>query len=103
MRNDSSMAGTSMMLDLKNRSFSKEIHAKLGLNINMWGSLAEPGELAGNTHEKASQSTGIPQGIPVYFTGHDTQFAIFGSGAQLNQPILSLGYLGNFNGSHQSV
>lgn len=91
MRNDSSMAGTSMMLDLNKRSFSKEIHAKLGLNINIWGSLAEPGELAGKIHQEASQLTGIPQGIPVYFAGHDTQFAIFGSGAQLNQPILSSG------------
>lgn len=91
MRNDSSMSGTSMMLDLKSRSLSKEIHAKLGLDTNMWGSLAEPGEQAGRIHEKASQITGIPVGIPVYFAGHDTQFAIFGSGAELNQPVLSSG------------
>ncbi|WP_372774276.1 L-fuculokinase [Mangrovibacterium sp.] len=90
-RNDSTMAGTSMMLDLKNRQFSNEIHDKLGLDTTIWGSLAEPGEQAGTTHETASQSTGIPQGIPVYFAGHDTQFAIFGSGAELNQPVLSSG------------
>ena len=91
MRNDSSMAGTSMMLDLKTRNFSKEIHDKLGLDSNIWGSLADPGELAGKTHEKATQTTGIPEGTPVYFAGHDTQFAIFGSGAELNQPVLSSG------------
>ncbi|MFR1411156.1 MAG: hypothetical protein ACLSUW_01810 [Akkermansia sp.] len=33
-----------------------------------------------------------PGGIPVISAGHDTQFAIFGSGADKNQPVLSSGH-----------
>lgn len=91
MQNDSSMGGTSMMFDLNRRGFSTAIHDKLELPVNIWGPLAEPGDEAGAIHKKASQETGIPQGTPVYFAGHDTQFAIFGSGAGLNQPVLSSG------------
>jgi L-fuculokinase len=42
-------------------------------------------------HSEAAKASGLPQGTPVFFAGHDTQFAIFGSGAQLNQPVLSSG------------
>ena len=41
--------------------------------------------------EKLHAETSIPAGIPVVATGHDTQFAIFGSGAEINQPVLSSG------------
>ncbi len=34
---------------------------------------------------------GLSSGIPVISCGHDTQFAILGSGAALNQPVLSSG------------
>jgi len=91
LRNDTTMAGTSMMLDMLTRKFSLEILGKIGLNPSIFGDLAEPGELAGNTHKLASEATGIPEGTPVFFAGHDTQFAIFGSGAKLNQPVLSSG------------
>lgn len=89
--NDITMAGTSMMFDLNRRIFSDKIHNKLGLNLNIWGTLAEPGDLAGKIHKKASELTGIPANTPVYFAGHDTQFAIFGSGAKLNQLVLNSG------------
>ena len=41
--------------------------------------------------QKPHAETSIPDGIPVVATGHDTQFAIFGSGAEKNQPVLSSG------------
>ena len=41
--------------------------------------------------QKLHQKHAIPAGIPVVATGHDTQFAIFGSGAEKNQPVLSSG------------
>jgi L-fuculokinase len=91
LKNDSTMAGTSMMLDLSTRKFSEEIHEKLGITTQIWGPIAEPGDFAGKTHAVAAQKTGIPEGTSVFFAGHDTQFAIYGSGAQLNQPVLSSG------------
>ena len=40
---------------------------------------------------KASCETSIPVLTPVVATGHDTQFEVFGSGAERNQPVLSSG------------
>lgn len=91
LRNDTTMAGTSMMVDLKNRGLSEEILTTIGLEKELFGPLAEPGEQIGSIHLEASEKTGIPQGIPAFFAGHDTQFAIFGSGAEVNQPVLSSG------------
>ena len=53
--------------------------------------MVEAGTITGTISKKASAETSIPDGIPVVATGHDTQFAIFGSGAEINQPVLSSG------------
>lgn len=55
------------------------------------GPLVEAGSVVGNITLKASEETSIPRNLPVVATGHDTQFAIFGSGAEKNQPVLSSG------------
>ncbi|MEA7609699.1 hypothetical protein ONJ23_26030, partial [Salmonella enterica subsp. enterica serovar Virginia] len=34
---------------------------------------------------------GLPAGVPVISAGHDTQFALFGAGAQQGEPVLSSG------------
>lgn len=91
MRNDVTMAGTSMTMDLASRKLSGQIYKDLGIDVNLLGELAEPGEKAGELTKRAENKTGLPTGTPVYFTGHDTQFAIFGSGADLGQPVLSTG------------
>jgi len=90
-KNDSSMMGTSMMADLSHRNFSKWILKALGFNIDIFGPIVEPGDKAGEVDSLASTLTGLPEGTPAFFTGHDTQFAIFGSGAALKQPVLSSG------------
>ena len=91
MQNDATMMGTSMMTDLKNRCFSDEILSSLDINKDLFGEIAEPGDRAGAVHDEGSLSTRIPKDTPVFFAGHDTQFAVFGSGAKLNQPVLSSG------------
>nr|WP_321452843.1 L-fuculokinase [uncultured Carboxylicivirga sp.] len=91
MQNDATMMGTSMMTDLQNRCFSDEILSALSIDKNLFGEIAEPGDRAGAVHADGSTTTGIPDDTPVFFAGHDTQFAIFGSGAKLNQPVLSSG------------
>lgn len=91
MVNDITMAGTSMVTSLKTRKFSKSILGKIGFPAGKLGDIAESGTVTGKINMKASVETGIPSGVPVIATGHDTQFAIFGSGADKNQPVLSSG------------
>ncbi len=91
MINDTTMAGTSMLTNLSTRGFSKNIINKIRFPFEKTGTLVEAGTVIGKTNSKASAETAIPEGIPVVATGHDTQFAIFGSGAEKNQPVLSSG------------
>jgi L-fuculokinase len=89
--NDMTMAGTSMATSLSTRSWSNNILNRIGFPSDKMGSPVEPGTIIGMVNQKASSSTSLPEGIPVVATGHDTQFAIFGSGAEVNQPVLSSG------------
>ncbi|MDG5799777.1 L-fuculokinase [Marinilabiliaceae bacterium ANBcel2] len=89
--NDTTMIGTSMMADIEKRSFSNKILDSLGLSETLFGSMGEPGDHVGNVDKRGSVATGIPEGVPLFLAGHDTQFAIYGSGADLNQPVLSSG------------
>ncbi|MBS2214011.1 L-fuculokinase, partial [Carboxylicivirga mesophila] len=91
MVNDTTMMGTSMMSDIEKRDFSEEILNAIGIDRGLFGELAEPGEQAGSISQSVAALTGLPVGTLVFVAGHDTQFAIFGSGAQLNQPVLSSG------------
>ncbi len=87
---DTTMAGTSMMTDIKTRKFSTEILDAIGIE-NKFPPMVEPGDIVGKINKKASTETGIPKDIKVIAAGHDTQFAIFGSGAKENDVVLSSG------------
>ena len=89
--NDITMAGTSMVTSLSSRNWSGNILEKIGFPLSKLGKPVEPGTITGSVNSKASAATGLPEGLPVIATGHDTQFAIFGSGAEVNQPVLSSG------------
>ncbi len=91
MTNDATMAGTSMLTSLTSRKMSENILKKIGFPAGKFGTISEPGTVTGKVTSKAAAETGIPEGTPVVATGHDTQFAIFGSGAEKNQPVLSSG------------
>jgi L-fuculokinase len=88
---DVSMMGTSMLGDLQNRQFSEEILSLLNIDSKIFPELKEAGQKLGEVNKEASVLTGIPQGAPVFSAGHDTQFAIFGSGAKVNEAVLSSG------------
>lgn len=91
MANDASMAGTSMLTSLYTRSFSENILNKIKFPFEKMKHPVEAGTITGKVNSRASAETSLPEGIPVIATGHDTQFAIFGSGAEKNQPVLSSG------------
>jgi len=87
---DTTMAGTSMMSDIRTRCFSEEIIGSIGIENN-FPELVEPGVIVGTISHEASKEMTLPKGIPVLAGGHDTQFAIFGSGAKENEVVLSSG------------
>jgi L-fuculokinase len=89
--NDISMAGTSMLTDLKTFSLSDTILTKIGCDRGIFGEIGQAGDAIGNVTPVASGQTGIPSGTLVCLTGHDTQFAIYGSGAEISQPVVSSG------------
>jgi L-fuculokinase len=91
MVNDTTMSGTSMLTSLEIRGFSENILNKIGFPSEKFGPVAEAGSITGKISKSASEQSALPEGIPVVATGHDTQFAIFGSGAEINQPVLSSG------------
>jgi L-fuculokinase len=91
MVNDITMAGTSMLTNLMTRSLSQNIINKIKFPLEKMATPVEAGTITGKINAKASAQTALPEGIPVVATGHDTQFAIFGSGAEKNQPVLSSG------------
>lgn len=91
MINDTTMTGTSMASSLTTRSMSGGILGKINFPAGRFGDIAEPGTITGVVTPAASAETGLPSGVPVVATGHDTQFAIFGSGAEINEPVLSSG------------
>lgn len=89
--NDHTMVGTSMVANQETQHISEEILTKIGISPNIFGEIAHSGSQIGNITDWASEQTGLPKGLPVYLGGHDTQFAIIGSGATMNQPVLSSG------------
>ncbi len=89
--NDVAMMGTSMLTDQKNRKWSDKIFDKLEVSSSLFEPVEEAGKMAGKVNVKGHDNTGLPVGTPVFLAGHDTQFAIFGSGAELHQPVLSSG------------
>ena len=88
---DTTMAGTSMLTDIKRRNFSQNILEPLRLSTDIFPELVEPGTIIGKVRVDAAEVLGIQSGIAVIASGHDTQFAILGSGAGVNQPVLSSG------------
>ena len=91
MKNDITMAGTSMLTSASKRNLSQLILNSINIDPGLFGKLAEAGEIIGHVNARAANLTGLPEGIPVVASGHDTQFAVFGSGAGVNQPVLSSG------------
>ena len=87
---DRTMAGTSMMTSLRTQSWDKGVLELLGLTEQHFPPLKNAGDIIGTLKPEFAQAWGMAE-VPVVSCGHDTQFAVFGSGAGLNQPVLSSG------------
>lgn len=85
------MAGTSQMLDIHQRDFSAQILQATGLPRRLFPRLVEAGQQIGTLRSDAAKMLGLAVGIPVISAGHDTQFALFGAGAEQDEPVLSSG------------
>ncbi|UGA56570.1 L-fuculokinase [Vibrio sp. VB16] len=88
---DRTMAGTSMLTDLKSGHWRSRTLDYLGLSSKHFPPLINAGEKIGELTGEIAQQLGLPNNIPVISAGHDTQFALFGSGVAENQPFLSSG------------
>ncbi|TNG93518.1 L-fuculokinase [Pasteurellaceae bacterium USgator11] len=88
---DKTMAGTSMLTNLQSGTWDPSILSVLDLTEHHFPLIVEAGTPIGELQADVAHQMGLPAGIPVISCGHDTQFAIFGSGAKPNQPVLSSG------------
>ena len=84
-------ASTMMAMDLKSRDWSDEMLELAELDASFFPEWREPGDVVGYITERASRKCKIPSGVPVIVGGHDTQFALIGSGAKPGEVVLSSG------------
>lgn len=84
------MAGTSQMLDLRQRDFSAPILQATGLPRRLFPRLVEAGQPIGGLLPEAAALLGLPSGSRLSRPG-TTQFALFGAGAGQDEPVLSPG------------
>ena len=89
MSTDYTMAGTSMLTKLESCDWNEQVLSYLGLSSSNFPSLVMAGDVIGNTIPQVNADFGLESGIPVISTGHDTQFALIGSGAEKDQAFLS--------------
>ncbi|MDG6894435.1 L-fuculokinase [Volucribacter amazonae] len=89
---DRTMAGTSMMTNLVGDDlWHSDVFALLNIDEGHFAEVVNAGEIIGLLDKDIVSQIGLIKPIPVVSCGHDTQFAILGSGAGLNQPVLSSG------------
>lgn len=88
---DPTIGGTAMAMDMAARDWDPELLALADLTPDFFPGWVEPGEVIGIVHQQAAEQTGLPGGLPVVAAGHDTQFALFGAGAQPGEAVLSSG------------
>jgi L-fuculokinase len=91
MVNDPTTADCTMLIDIKKREFSVDLLSRLGLVPSFFGEMVEPGEVIGTLTNETAGLLGLSASVPVVAAGHDTQFAVCGSGCRPNEAVLSSG------------
>jgi xylulokinase len=75
----SDAAGT-LLLDVKNRCWSKDVCDKLDLDISILPELLDSTEVVGSLSAKASEETGLPEKVKVIAGGADNACSAVGNG-----------------------
>jgi len=88
---DPTSGSTMMAMDLAKRDWSELLLELAGLDPGFLPEWYEPGQIVGYLTQKAGRMCGLLAGVPVVVGGHDTQFALAGSGAGPDESILSSG------------
>jgi len=88
---DPTIASTTMAMDQARRDWSDDLLAAAGFPKDLLPRWVEPGQVIGGVTAKAAQATGLAKGTPVVAAGHDTQFALIGSGVRPGEAVVSSG------------
>ena len=73
-------ASGTLLLDVKNRCWSKELLSKLDINIEKLPKVYESPEVSGKVSKKVAEMIGIPEGTPVAGGGGDQAAGAVGNG-----------------------
>jgi xylulokinase len=80
------------LVDMVNRCWAADLIQDLGLRIEQFADLAEPGSVLGHVTTSAAQATGLPQGLPVIAGAGDGHCAGLGANATVpERAYLNLG------------
>ena len=85
---DPTMAASSGLVDLPSRQWDQNMIAALGLPGFLFPEIQESGQYLGNLTASAAESTGLPEGLPVYVGLGDNQASFLGSVVNKEQSVL---------------
>ncbi len=91
MVNDPTTADSMMLLDIRRRAYSGTLLKRAGFPEAFFGRMVEPGRVIGEIALPAARKLGLRPRTPVVAAGHDTQFAVCGSGCRPGEAVLSSG------------
>lgn len=78
-KNEFTIASTSGLLDMKNRTWDKELINALGIPENIFNDIIEPGETYGYLTDEVMDETGMDRVPVIAIGGHDTASAVAGT------------------------
>ncbi len=78
-KNEFTIASTSGLLDMKNRTWDKELINALGIPENIFNDIIEPGETYGYLTDEIMDETGMDKVPVIAIGGHDTASAVAGT------------------------
>jgi L-fuculokinase len=88
---DPTIASTGMAMAVGRRDWSDDLLREAGFPRRLLPAWVEPGGVIGPLTPAAARATGLRPGTPVVAAGHDTQYAILGSGVGPGEVVVSSG------------